>query len=119
MVRRGLGQQAPVGWLMRARLWCPKAVNLDLGKLWDDGLDVDRLEPLVPRSPHQVEPDLPGDKDRGVTRRQAGRSLDQHRDVEVVAVEKGAEGIELPLVHHNVDGAAQPLAAREGVPLLR
>ena len=103
---------------MQARRWFPKAVDLDLGELWDDWLDVDWLEPLVPRSPHQVEPDLPGDNDRGVTRRQAGRSLDQHRDVEVDAVEKGAEGVELPRVHHDVYGAAQPLAALEGVLLL-
>ena len=79
-------------------------VDLDRSELWGDGLDVNWLEPLVPRAPLQVSPDLPSDEDCGVTSfgprplwaisaRQAGRSLDQHRDVQVVAVEKGAEAI--------------------------
>ena len=43
-----------------------QAVDLDLGKLWRGRLDVDWVEPFVPRGPHQIPPDVPGDEERGL-----------------------------------------------------
>src|SRR5215471_9476962 len=97
----------------------PKAVELDPGKPRGSRPDIDRLESLLPGSAPKVPLDLASDEDRGFTWRQAARgALDRHRHGEVSAIEIGAEGVQDPLVHRHVHGAAKPRAALEGPPRL-
>jgi hypothetical protein len=80
----------------------PELIERDIGKSRIHRGDVDRVEPPFPGAPHQTFSHLSADEDRRVARRQLARGrFEIHREIEVLAEEKGAEGIQLAPVHHD------------------